>query len=300
MKAKQQTARQDGLVQALSGLWLPNQYQPQPSPRNRQSWTEKVLAGKTLWDWMSLLLVPLLVGIGTIVVTAQQTDAQNALSQQLHNLDQRQHASDQSIAEQQHTSDQNIAQQARYDGLLKNYRDGIDTLLLTSGLRTAPLGSDVRRIAHSRTLDVLRQVDASRKGAVVTYLADLGLVQGGYFDTTAKWHIVVPAISLYRADLLNADLTITDLRGADLTGANLYRATPRGANLTNVNLTNVNLRGADLYRADLLNANLTNTDLRGANLTRANLTRAKNTTPSQLAAAASLSDTTMPDGTKHP
>jgi uncharacterized protein YjbI with pentapeptide repeats len=75
--------------------------------------------------------------------------------------------------------------------------------------------------------------------------------------------------------------------------------TLRGASLTNVNLTNVNLRGADLTGANLTRADLRGVDLYRANLRGADLTRAKNTTPSQLAAAA-LSGTRMPDGTKHP
>jgi hypothetical protein len=61
---------------------------------------QRQFAGKTLWDWISLLLIPLLIGIGTIVVTYRQTDAQEALSMQLHQSDQAQHQQDAKLAQE--------------------------------------------------------------------------------------------------------------------------------------------------------------------------------------------------------
>src|SRR5690348_10747256 len=105
---------QNGLVQSSTGLWLSHQHlAPSTAPRlapKPASPTWLGLQDKTLWDWLSLLLVPLLIGLGTIWVTAQQTTTQNAVSQQLHSSDQR-----------QHESDQKVAQQARYDDLLRAY-----------------------------------------------------------------------------------------------------------------------------------------------------------------------------------
>lgn len=267
--------------------------QPTPKIRNTQ-WAWLGLGDKALWDWLSLLFVPLLVGVGTIAVMMQQN----------------------SLSEQQHQNDQNIARQTRSDDLLKAYRDGIDTLLLSSNLRAASQDSDVRRVARSRTLDILRQVDATRKGFVIAYLADLGLVQGGSFDNKAVWHPEDPVISLRGTDLSGTDLHGIDLAGAalfeaDLRGADLFEADLRVANLTEADLSGVRLTGADLGGADLTEANLrvanlteadldrarlTRTDLFGANLFAADLFAARNLTADQLAQASDLTAATMPNG----
>jgi uncharacterized protein YjbI with pentapeptide repeats len=350
----QNTPAQHQLVQAPSGLWLPRQAQntsqsnaqphlvqtssalpTQATPQKqipstiRHSWPEKTLAGKTLWEWMSLLLVPLLVGIGTIAVTWQQTYAQNALSQQ-------QYENAQKIAQQARLNDIQIAQQARFDDIFKEYRNSISTLILDKNLKTSPSGNDVKSIAHSQTLAVLRQVDGDRKGKVIAYLADLGLIQGEHLEAVdGQQREKEPTISLFGADLsfanlVEANLSFANLVEANLEGAHLGLANLRGAHLRDADLVGARLEsayliGTDLSRthlggayldeadltlanltdADLKEANLEVADLRGANLENtylrdADLRNAKNTTPSQLSQAISLSNTIMPDGIKHP
>lgn len=193
MQTEKRNLSNDQWVQSSKGLWLPKQFQEQQrlpellitssNKIPKKPWMEKLIAGKSLWEWISLLLVPLLVGVGTIWVVNQQTTLQIALSIQ------------------QHRCDQEIAQEARWDDILKAYRDGIDTLILSNGLKQSRQGDNVRMVAQSRTLDVLRQVDRSRKEAIIAYLADLGLVQGGYFSLGRGWNGKEPIISLYGVDL---------------------------------------------------------------------------------------------------
>jgi uncharacterized protein YjbI with pentapeptide repeats len=242
---------------------------------------------------MSLLLIPLLVGIGTIWVTNRQTDAQNALSVQLHQSDQA-----------QHQQDEKRAQQARWDDLLKQYRDGIDDLLLHNGLRQAHPGDTVSEIAHARTLDALRAVDPSHRRVVIDYLNNLHLIQGIFWDSEGHWHRQQAVISLWGADLNGTDLNGADLEGVDLKGADLSLADLEGADLRWADLgrallNGVHLEGADLEEADLSLADLEGADLNGthlerADLTRANLTRANLASP-QLQSVLSLSGTILPD-----
>ena len=134
-------------------------------------------------------------------------------------------------------------------------------LLLKEGLRTSKSEDEVRSIARTRTLSTLRTLDGTRKGLLLRFLEESGLIK--------EKHIV---------DLANADLS--------------------GANLSGVDLRGVYLIKADLRKADLSGANLRDTNLSKANLSGANLTDAQ-VTDEQLAQAKSLEGTTMPDGTVH-
>lgn len=275
------------MTQAPNGLWFPTTYQvdqdtseyiaspvltapavlPMPelvqgsSLKAKKPWTPRMLAGRPLWDWMSLLvglfLIPVCVGIATVEVTNRQTDAQNALSQQLHGQD-----------TLQHRSDQEIAQQARYDDLFQVYHESIDQLLLESRLRTFALGSDVQDIAHSRTLDILRQIDTTRKRLVISYLSDLKLVETGYFPPPPdNWRdLPPPVVSLAGADLRQTNLDSIWLDGANFGGANFNRAS-----LSDDFLDRANFSGADLFSANLSESSLTHADFFLANLSGANL-----------------------------
>jgi len=134
--------------------------------------------------------------------------------------------------------------------------------------------------------------------------------------------------NLSNTDLNGTDLTYANLQGAILTGVNLAGAILTGVNLSNVNLeganlagdnlkdanlSNANLEGTNLQGVNLWGANLSNTNLKGANLKGANLFNANLEGAILIGAiltgailtgvnlrVAILSDTTMPDGTKHP
>jgi uncharacterized protein YjbI with pentapeptide repeats len=191
----------------------------QPRP-----WTHREVFGRPLWDWLSLLLVPVLLTLSTILstgwLTYHESRGQNALSVQLHQSDQ-----------VQHQLDERLAQQARWDDLLKAYRDEIDALLLDHGLRQAHPGDDVSEIAHARTLDILMQIDAAHKRSVLTYLSNLRLVQAGGRESQGRWR-ASPVVSLRRADVSGAGLGGMSLVGADLVGANMS-----GADLSRTGLT---------------------------------------------------------------
>ena len=257
-------------TQSSHGLWL-----PKPVSHQNHPWTEKQLLGKSLWEWISLLLVPLLIGVATVWVTNRQTDAQNALS------------------EQQYRSSQQIAQQESWDGIMAEYQDKIGDLLLTYGLKESPPKSIIREVARSQTLDVLRRVDDTRKGDIIAYLIDLGLVQSSPWQTGKDGSILPsqrpPVISLSKADLSGADLSGANLFGVDLSGANLFGVdlfeadlseadlggtNLRGANLRGANLRKADLRGTDLRKANLRNVDLSGADLRGVDLSGADLSGA--------------------------
>lgn len=107
-------------------------------------------------------------------------------------------------------------------------------------------------------LTVLRALDGERKGTVLRFLAESGLI-GTLQDNEA-------IVSLKKADLTGAKLWAADLRGADLEEVGLAQAFLEVARLEKANLD-----GTNLSMADLCGANLTGASLIGADLSKAAL-----------------------------
>jgi hypothetical protein len=290
--------------------------------------------GKTVWDFLQLLIVPLmLVAIG-LVFSLQQDVRQ------------------QRVENQRAKAERELAEQRAQDEALQAYLDQMSGLLLERDLRTSEEDSEVRTLARARTLTVLGRLDPSRKTAVMQFLVEAELV------TSADGR--EPIIALDGASLSNADLSFLGLRNADLTGADLSGANLNGADLSNAdlgatkkvtlsgggllypvranlsgaNLSFADLSGADLRFAVLSHAHLSGADLSGADLSGAflrdadlretylietilsdtdlsdaklsdaiirgaKLRHARGVTDEQLLQAKTLEDTTMPDGSIH-
>src|SRR5919107_4396729 len=161
-------------------------------------------------------------------------------------------------------------------------------------LRHSRGGEEVSILAKVRTLGVLPRLDGERKGRVLQFLYETGLI--------IKDRSVV---DLLGADLRAANLRGANLRGAELRGADLSRANMGGADLIGADLSGANLREANLHWADLISANLSRayvgeTDLSLADLSGADLRNVKELRAGQLDQAYSLEGATMSDGSKHP
>lgn len=261
--------------------------------------------GKTLWDWYQLLIIPVVLVVGGFLLNFATS-----------------------------RTEREIASDKQREDALQAYIDSMSALLLERNLRKSAEDDEVRTIARVRTLTVLPRLDGRRKGTVLMFLHESGLIKTGMNKKVV--------------DLLNADLTGANLGvarpiavdlsgacmdGANLTGANLEsamldevhinvayiaRANLQGVSMTKArirlsflnesDLSGANLRETDLYRANLREARLVGAcligadfdmaDLSGADLTGANLTGAK-VTDEQLAKAKSRKGTILPDGTPH-
>jgi uncharacterized protein YjbI with pentapeptide repeats len=278
-----------------------DQQQSRWRPTRRQLlWTGAALAlltiailigyryGITLWDWIKLLVVPAAIAAAGLWFNRQQQERQRAddWRQQERALD--------------------IADQRAQDDALQAYLDQMSHMLTNKErpLRRAQPGDDLSVVARARTLTVLtklekkRTLDKERKGSVVQFLYESGLI--------AKDRRIL--------DLSKADLFMADLRRAKLSEANLHGVYLIKANLIQADLVKADLSGAylieaDLIRADLSGANLSNAWLRHANLSEANLSNARlrhanlssatGLTDEQIAAARTLEGATMPNGQKY-
>ena len=270
--------------------------------------------GKTLWDWLGLLgvlAIPIVVGFGVAWFTAQQGK----------------------VSERENKDNQ-------CEKALQAYIDKMSELLLHEHLSEllsrkhsdeSDSPSDIQAviIARARTATVLRVLDQGRRGSLIRFLSQAGILTKCIEDELMGIDLSGTNLARINLSMTNLQFSIfngVNLEGADLSGANLRGASLRGAYLNNLNqnkvkvseelwndtlqenlrfyfrganLSGVNLMGADLMGADLRTVDLSEADLRGADLSRANLRGAKITEELEKQAK-SLKGATMPDGSKHP
>jgi hypothetical protein len=175
----------------------------------RRPWSLREFGGKTVWDWMGLLIVPIVLSLITVVFAWQQDARQQRIEDQRAQQAQK-------IENQRAEAERELAVQRAQDEALQAYLDQMSGLLLERDLRASEKGSEVRTLARARTLTVLSRLDPSGKTALMQFLVEADLVQR--VDGSD------PIISLRGADLSVADLRDADLRNAYLRNTNLRGA----------------------------------------------------------------------------
>jgi hypothetical protein len=218
--------------------------------------------GKTAWDWLALLIVPLFIVVATVVATAVLNYFENQRENQ--RADALLKAENQRALAQQQIEDDRVRHT-----VLQSYIQHMTELLLDKRLATSEFQYPVREIARASTLTAVRQLDAGRKGILLQFLHESDPITEQIRLESNQ--IIDPVISLRGADLSGANLSGVNLGGADLGGANLSGANLSGAPLGYVLLENTNLRGANLSGIGLWGANLSGANLRDANLSGATL-----------------------------
>jgi uncharacterized protein YjbI with pentapeptide repeats len=229
--------------------------------------------GKTLWDWMELLIIPIFLTVGLYLLNRsdQETERQ-------------------------------IARDRQYEATLQAYLDHMAMLMLEEDLLKGE-NEQAKDIARIRTLTVLRGLDGTRKGFVVKFLHEAGLLRKEKAIVNLNGADLSYAdlryAKLQGANLANANLSFALLNRADLRSASFYSAHMRGADLTEVNSPNdifdlldwslgpsdgtglmlaylegANLQASHLKYANLMGAHLDDADLHGSDLTGADLTSA--------------------------
>ena len=218
---------------------------------------------RTAWDWMQLFLIPLILACAALLVNRsgrnlerERAETRSALAHELESDRQQEEA-------------------------LQAYLDRMIELVMKDKLsRFSP--DEVRNVARTRTLTVLRLLNSRRKGLVVLFLRDSHLIDreavvdlcgadltGAFLPTASLKHLNLGEADLSKADLRGADLSKSYLSGTKLTGAHL-----NGANLAGADLFDADLNSADLSRVNLNKANLNGADLRGCRLNEGDLREA--------------------------
>lgn len=175
--------------------------------------------GKTIWDWMEVFGVPVVVVViaGGFAIWGQRASQR---------------------AEQDRERDTERAREAT----LRGYLDRMSDLILNYALQESAEDSPTRAVAHARTLGALRSLNGPRKGILVRFLHESDLIKNGH-----------RVVSLDGADLTGSDLSFANLKGSDLSGANLRDADFAKADLRDANLKSSVVDNDQLAKAkDLL------------------------------------------------
>jgi len=107
--------------------------------------------GKTLWDLLGLLIVPVVIALAGWWLSEVST------------------------RNQQQIEDDRVRQ-----NVLQSYIQDMTELLLDKGLATSEPDQPVRNIARSSTLAAVRQLDGDRKGILLQFLYEANLIRGTY------------------------------------------------------------------------------------------------------------------------
>ncbi len=207
---------------------------------------------KTLWDWLQLLIVPLVLSIAAFFLNrTERVNAEKAAKQR--------DETERKIADQRADTERKIAEQRALDGILEDYLDRVTGLLVDKHLLQSSPGDEVRVAAWIRTVTAMRRLDAERNSILLQFLYDAGLLKEANNPNGS-------VIELKNSNLRNVKLEDCDLQGIDLSGVNL-----RGANLSGANLKDAILEGADLEGADLLATQLKDANCKNANFQKTNL-----------------------------
>ena len=195
---------------------------------------DRRLGGKGIWDWFSVLAVPVAVLAATIWFTGWESyhaDLQNQ------------------------------------DSIVETYISDMNDLV-NQGLSASKPGDHMRQVATEETVTTLPRLNAQHNETVMQFLQRAQLI--GTQDPI----INLDDADLSHADLAGADLSSVTMYGTNLAGADLSGATLTGATLSDAILTGADLSGARLGSAILSSTSLSGANLGGANLAAADLTGA--------------------------
>ena len=235
---------------------------------------------KTLWNWLDILLIPLILSFIVYLFNRSQRASELRISL---------------------TNNRAAA--------LQDYLDRMTDLMLSGKLNSRAKKSETKIIARARTLTVLDDLSPEQKGYVLRFLKEANLIDkpkpvidirgvnltGVDLFPARLDQMSISSVNFDRAKLARADFYDSSLSGAsfeyaDLEKANfkkadlnysyfaysdLFEADLSDAALIKANFFNANLRRAMLLNAILRSANFENADLRKANLTGAYLQSAK-------------------------
>lgn len=202
---------------------------------------------KKLWDWLDLLIVPLVLAIGAFLLDGSRK-----------------------------RSEQEVESDRQKQEILDEFVAYISSLLIEKKLSSSTAPNAVREVARTRTLTALRLLDGKRKAQVLQFLYEAKLIlanpviqlngadfRDALLDEATLSGAELRGVYFSGASIRRANLVGTDLRGSDFSHVNFHES----------NLSNARLVQATLDRADLRTAILNNTDFSDINLNKACMTK---------------------------
>jgi uncharacterized protein YjbI with pentapeptide repeats len=226
---------------------------------------------KTLWDWMELLLVPIVLALAGWWLTKTEKETE------------------QNIANQRQEKDHALNLEQTRQASLEKYMSTISELILKNALvgpqnKQDDLSKNTKNLVRMWTLVLLRDMNENRKSQMLQFLYESGLINQpesvdltrANLDLINLWGayligVQLPRVSLKNANLIEATMSDSNLAGSDLTNAELDNAELRDIDLSSETI----LTGATFRKTELTRANLSNSILVNCNFSEAILIEAK-------------------------
>ncbi|CAF1518023.1 unnamed protein product [Didymodactylos carnosus] len=194
----------------------------------------------------SSALIPLMIGIFTIVQTLQQqTIADGTRSKDLE------------IATFQRQQDIDMAENLQNETIIINYIKEICQLLIENKNDTNNI---IATVIRANTLIVLRRLDPKRKRLIIQFLYEAKLITK---DNNP--------VDLSDAELNNVDFTNSIFNSIKLTGVYLINSTFVNTQLTNSDLSSSYLKQANFQYAKITDCNFNYTHLQQAQFSQSNI-----------------------------
>src|SRR5690242_1185028 len=109
-------------------------------------------SGKTLWDWLQLLIIPAVLAVAGYVINLSISRGEQAATEQRAKSEQEaadlRAKTEQEIAAQRYEQDQQIALNKQHEDLLQAYLDRMSDLLIKNKLRLSEVDAEVRNVAR--------------------------------------------------------------------------------------------------------------------------------------------------------
>jgi uncharacterized protein YjbI with pentapeptide repeats len=229
---------------------------------------------KTLWDWLALLVVPLVLAAAAFSLSAAQGARQQS-------QERKREASVQARAEKNARLQTVRAEENAREQTLRDYLEQMSHLMLAKSLGSRDADAESARpadpnavdVAETLTLNTLRRLDGVRKALVIRFLAEWNLITTDWTigTTGAGQRGPDPVMSLEGADL--REIVIHGRSGSELlamTYSEAVRPRPETWEVKAIVVKGADLRHAD-FRGSKAVMSVDSADMRGADFSDADL-----------------------------
>lgn len=192
-----------------------------------KSSTWETVPPKFLWDWLELLIIPVILLFGTFFLSHSEEVTRREIAE-------KQREADQTIADKNNKAEQDRIIDRQREESLQEYINKMTELLLDNKLKDNN-NKIVADIARVKTMATVRVLDGKRKGLVLKFLFDSGLINGDK-----------PIVNLEYADFSGTEYSGAYLGGADLSKVDFSNAKLNGINLKKAKVKETIFRNADL------------------------------------------------------
>lgn len=205
---------------------------------------------KLLWDWLELLIVPIVLTLLGLLFnyTQKRTEIEIASKKEIH--------------------EREIEDDKNQEATLRQYLEQMNDLVFNKGLTSPTPTANVLGIARIITLTTLRRINSERAGVILRYLYEAKLLDAddlkvdisGIRLRKIKLWKQIDKINFQGVEFHESDFTGCELSNCNLNNSKFYRCNFRNANLINSSVEKTEFTMSDLTRANLSGVNGRHTD----------------------------------------